>query len=206
MEAATIGKFGKITLSDDQERWLVKHYKHTKNADICEKLGIGGSTLSRYARKLELKKSRQFMEATREAAAKASWISNLVNGTRPPKGFVIPGREKGQFKKGETNVGRLGAKKEAKRLAKSHVKRNETIRQERARLMFGIEQKTKMRLIKVPRAMTYQKCYLKKHGYIIDDTTKVAYYTPDTQRCPRMERKQRGKGVYYDFEPLAKEA
>lgn len=37
-------KFEKITLSEPQIKWLKKHFKHTKNDVIRERLGLSHST------------------------------------------------------------------------------------------------------------------------------------------------------------------
>ena len=34
------GKFGAIILTDQEEAWLKKHFKHTKNEEIAERFGI----------------------------------------------------------------------------------------------------------------------------------------------------------------------
>lgn len=47
----------KITLTPDQEAWLVANYADTYNADICKRLGLKLSTMHRLAAELGLKKS-----------------------------------------------------------------------------------------------------------------------------------------------------
>ena len=61
----------KIVLSDVQIQWLKKHFKHTKNDVIRERLGLSHSTLHRIARELGLKKTRQFMAKMQMAASMA---------------------------------------------------------------------------------------------------------------------------------------
>lgn len=36
------GKFGAIILTEKQDAWLIKHFKHTKNEEIAEKLELLG--------------------------------------------------------------------------------------------------------------------------------------------------------------------
>ena len=64
-------KFEKITLSEQQIKWLKKHFKHTKNDVIRERLGLSHSTLHRIARELGLKKTPQFMTKMQLAASAA---------------------------------------------------------------------------------------------------------------------------------------
>ena len=59
----------KIVLPDVQIQWLKKHFKHTKNDVIRERLGLSHSTLHRIARELGLKKTRQFMAKMQMAAS-----------------------------------------------------------------------------------------------------------------------------------------
>lgn len=136
----------KIELTESQLAWLLKHYKHTKNAEAARKLGIGESTLHRFARKYGLKKTPQFMRKTQRAAADAAERSHRENGTYPPKGYRVPRSEVGQFKPGVSSRQRLGDKKEDARLQKMAETRRETIRKEKARILFGLPQKTKLKL------------------------------------------------------------
>lgn len=90
------------------------------------------------------------------------------------------------------------------------AKRTETIKKqhssERARLLFGLNQRTKRHYRVGPKRKIDQRNYLKKRGYIVDDVSLVAYYTPDTNRSFILESLKRGerKGkirTYYDFKP-----
>lgn len=40
----------KIVLAPDQEKWLIAHFKHTKNEEIMSRLGLTHSTLHRIPR------------------------------------------------------------------------------------------------------------------------------------------------------------
>lgn len=46
----------KVILTEKQEKWLSKHYKHTKNKDIAERLGVSEATIHRLASKKVVKK------------------------------------------------------------------------------------------------------------------------------------------------------
>lgn len=76
----------KITLTEKQENWLKKHFLHTKNAEIAQKLGISETAVHRFARALGLKKSRQYMVKCQRETADAAKRSHRLNGTYPPKG------------------------------------------------------------------------------------------------------------------------
>ena len=189
-----------MEITASQEAWLIKHYKHTKNAEVAAHLGISESTMHRIVRKLGLKKTPQFMRKCQQAATAAAKESHLRNGTYPPKGYVIPNRP--TFPKGVSNVERFGKRKEAERIRKSTESREKTRKSERARATFGLPQRTKLRVIPVPRAKIYLRWYLKSRGYILDEIARVAYYDKNTKRGKKIEEKPQR---WYKFLPMAKQ-
>lgn len=187
----------RIELTQNQEAYLVKHFKHTHNAKLVEYLGISESTLHRMARKLGLKKSKQFMRKCQAATAAAAKISHLAFNTYPPKGYRIPGSEKHQFLPGHSMKEKIGEERWQRAKMKARETRRETFRKERARAIFGLPQKTKLRVKQQPRQKVLDRSYLKRRGYIIDETEVIAYWTPDTRRATRLESRPRR---YYRFE------
>lgn len=179
-----------MAITEKQEKWLKNHFLHTKNAEVAERLGISESSVHRLARALGLKKSRQFMVKCQREATKAANSSHLLNGTYPPKGYIIPRSEQYRFKKGETSRDRLGAKRENERIRKSAESRKQTYKSEKARAVFGLEQRTRLKVIKQPREKILLRYYLKKRGYIVDDKLRIAYYTDSTKRGKRIENKE----------------
>lgn len=173
---------------------MVRHFKHTKNDEIGSRLGIGQSTLHRFARELGLKKTRQFMRKCQAATAAAAKESHLRNGTYPPKGYIIPRSREFSFKKGMSNVQRLGAKREAERLRKSAESRRATVRREKARILYGLEQKTKLKLVTSKKKIQYRYA-LRQHGYDINRGESVAYIVDGTRRSARVEANARKHGI-----------
>ena len=192
-------------LTEAQIAYLVKHFKNTKNALLAEKLGISETGVHRLARKYGLKKTRQFMRKTQRATADAAKASHLKHGTYPPKGYKIPRSEEYQFKKGETPVQRLGKRKEAARVKKAAQTLAATRKMERARALFGLEQKTRLRVKKQPLKKIQTRYYLRKRGYIIDDPAFVAYYDENTRRALKIEARPKQQR-YYDFKPITENA
>lgn len=186
-----------IKLTESQEAWLIKHFKHTKNADIAERLGISIRSVSRIARKLELKKSRQFINKCTREAYEAAYRSHIRNGTFPPKGYAIPGREKTWFKEGGI---KLSPKKEAERVRKCVESRRKTFKLEKARATFGIPQETKLKVKRQPLAKIKFRHYVKKCGYIVDEDARIVYYTEATKRGKKIESK---KQPWYKFQEFA---
>lgn len=180
-------QFAPVVLTDEQKEWLVKHFKHTKNAVIAERLGCSVRSVTRIARKMGLQKSKQFVRKCQlNAAAEADRVNREL-GLYPPKGYKIPNGEKGRFKKGERCIDRLGAKREAERLAKSVKSRNATFKLERARALFGLPRQTKLRVVRRPKKQAYYRSMLRSKGYIIAWGSNDIYYDNKTQRVPELE-------------------
>lgn len=177
----------KIILSEKQQRYLVAHYKHTTNRDLCAKLGIKPGVLRARARELGLYKSRQFLRNKQREASKAGTASCAVNGF-PPPGYHILGRERNSFRKGESNLKRFGRRIEAERRRRSAEGIRAMIRRERARIAFGLEQTTRRRVIRQPEKKAYLKWYLRRRGYTIDEEQGIAYWDETTRRSPRLEK------------------
>lgn len=184
-------KFRPIVLTEKQEEWLIKHFKHTKNEEIAKKLNISPRSVVRLARRRGLEKSRPFMKKIQKEAAEKANISNRVNGTYPPKGYQIPNRESSYFQKGVKPIDRLGEKREAERVAKSAASRKETYRLEKGRALFGLPLQTKMKVVRHPRQQVLLRYRLKKLGYIIERGGRVAYYDDNTKRHMELEQKPR---------------
>ena len=185
------GKYGTIILTDEQDAWLRKHFKHTKNEEIAERFGISLRSVNRLAEKRGLKKSPQYIrKCILESTSKMHQI-NLANGHYPPKGYRIPNSEVGQFKKGEKPVDRLGKKKDAERIAKSAESRRKTFKLEKARALYGLPRQTKLKVVQRPRSQVAMRYRLKKLGYIIERGGCIAYYNENTNRSLALEQKPR---------------
>lgn len=181
----------KIVLSEKQERWLVKHYKHTKNDEIMAKLGLKFSTLHRIARKLGLKKSREFTKKCQAAMTAAAWAANRRNNW-PPKGYRIPNSHR--FEPGVTSEQRLGKKRNAERIAKATASRRATYEKEKLRVHWGLEQKTKLKIGYSKKKVSYRYA-LRKRGYFIERGGSEAYVTEDTVRNGLVEQRARKHGI-----------
>lgn len=182
----------KIVLTPRQEAWLCRHFRNTRNAELAARLGISESSLHRFARSLGLTKTPQFMRKCQASTAAAAKASRLRNGTYPPKGYRIPRSEEFQFKPGETPLDRLGKRREKKRVEKAVATRNATIRDERMRIRWGLEQRTRMKLNPQPRAALCQRYYLRRLGYHIARGSMICRYDQNTRRSLAMESRKQG--------------
>lgn len=190
----------KIVITPEQEAWMRKHFKHTKNDEIVARFGWSHSTMHRVARELGLKKTPQFMHKCQAATTAAAKASHLRNGTYPPKGYRIPRSEEFQFKPGHTE----SKATKRKRIAKATVTRNQTIKEDKARIHWGFQQLTKMRLISQPKKAICLRHNLRKRGYIIDRGSMTAYYDENTDRSLKVESRKRGDRDYigFTFKPI----
>lgn len=196
----------KHTLTEEEVKWLGKHFRNTKNAELAARLGISESSVHRYARELGLKKTPQFIRKCQTATALAAKESHIRNGTYPPKGYRIPRSEEFQFKPGVTPLQRHGKRKEEQRIRNLTASLAATRKLERARALFGLERKTKLRIAGMgqPRHFAEQRHYLRKLGYLIERGSMDAYYTPDTKRSEDYESRTRdncNKYAPFRFKP-----
>lgn len=178
----------KTVLTDKQLDYLVRHFKDTDNEYLAMKLGISETVLHRFARRFGLKKTRAHMRQMQRETAAAAKASHLAHGTYPPKGYIIPRSEEFRFKKGESSRKRWGRAKERRRIEKAAASRRETVQDERMRVRMGLPQLTKMKVTQQPKQQILDRSYLKHRGYVIDDTTMTAYWTPETRRATRLEK------------------
>lgn len=196
------GNKGGKSLTDKQVRWIVNHYQHTKNNDILEKFGIGESTLHRVARKHGLKKSRQFMkkmqaEITEKARQTCEAFGLYDELAERKRAEMQAYKERGEeipygFRKGVSSIERLGRKKFEETMRKAQETRRQTIKSERRRLVFGMEQRTKMKLHiggfdERQRKKTCHRHLFRKHGYIVERGGNTIYYDEQTRRSKQME-------------------
>lgn len=184
----------KIELTPQLERWLIRHFKHTKNDVIMERFGLSHSTLHRFARALGLTKTRQFIKKTQQECATAAKESHLRNGTYPPKGFRIPKSDYNRFKPGVTPEMRLGKKRNQERIAKAAASRRETVRKERSRIIFGFDQKTKLKLVHNRKRAIYRYA-LKKRGYLVERGGREAKVIETTIRSEIVEQRAAKHGI-----------
>lgn len=186
----------KITLTQRQEAWLVRHFRNTKNAEIAEHLGISESSVHRFARELGLKKTGRFMKKCQAATSVAAKLSHLRNGTYPPKGYIIPGSEKYRFPKGgrpET------AAQKRRRIEKARDARNASIKEDRLRIRWVLEPRTRLKLNPQPEKVRTQRFYLRKRGYYIARGSMTCYYDENTERSWKIENRRRDDPKYCAF-------
>lgn len=180
-----------IKVTPEQIEWLKKHFKHTKNEVIAQRLNISIRSVNRIASKMGLKKTPQFIRKCQLETSARMNECNRINGTYPPKGYVIPNREKNWIKKGEKPIDRIGAKREAERIAKAVESRKQKFKLEKARALYGLPRETKMPVVVHPKWQISLRHSLRKRGYIIARGSNVVYYNSETKRSQELESRPR---------------
>ena len=160
-------------LTEEQLRFVIENFRNMTNNELAKAANCSRSSVCRIQRAYKLKKSSEHYHKMGVRAGKASSVSR---GGRA-----------------------LGITPEV--IEKRVASYKQTLREERARVAFGLTQKTRAKVKRQPRRKCSQRAYLKKLGYILDEPNCVAYYTDNTTRAVRMERNWDGKRNYYKFKP-----
>ena len=195
----------KIVLTDAQTKWLQKHFKHTKNDVIRERLGLSHSTLHRIARELGLKKTRQFMAKMQMAASMAGKAAieaedeaakerrrQQANANRNPERC---------FKKGKWSLAKCPPEKLSIINAKRAASWLKTRRADEVRLNWGLPTQTKFHFRRhldpdKNKKLCSLRNYLKRKGYEIPGRAGMAVYvTRETRRSAKMESKAKKLGM-----------
>ena len=87
--------------------------------------------------------------------------------------------------------------KEQEKEIRSRI-RKKLIKKERARIVFGLDQHTNIKLVTNPRKVKY-RTKLKNDGYIVMRGSNTIYYTPEQKRHRHREENARKAGL--DFAP-----
>ena len=182
-------------LTPEEEAYLLENYATTLNRDLAKHLHTSKRTLARWARKYGLVKDMEAIEPQRRALI--SKLAHLALIFHDYKKRPLNGIET-RFKPGYNARELFGEEKFKEMHRKTVETRRKTFMEERARVAFGLPQKTKMRVKKQPKQKILDRSYLKRRGYILDERENIAYYTDKTQRATRLEAMPKR---YYSFKP-----
>lgn len=188
-----------MKLTDRQIKWLKNHFKHTKNDDICAKLGISTSYLHRLAREYGLTKTRQFMRKMQLAASQAGVIA-IANEDDEAKERRRQQANKNRnpdrcFKAGVYSLEGKTAEERAKINEKRRQSWLKTRRDDEIRLNWGYERKTRFRYRRLQdpeknRKAVLLRSYMRRIGYAIEGRGgMVVLVTPETKRSQYCEEK-----------------
>lgn len=190
-------KYGKVELSEVEQRWMREHFGSTKNAEVAEYLGISPRTAVRIARDMGLEKHPDFIKAMQLNASKHGARVNIANGGNAGTRNLLLYGKAYQFKKGERQKDKMSAEAFNDMHRRIGEQRKKTIRAERRRVLFGLEQKTNLRVVQAPKEKICLRNGLRKKGYEIARASNVAFITAATHRSEVMERRAVSMGISF---------
>ena len=169
-------------------KWLKENYANTPNSEIKEKFGIGKGVLDRIVREYGLRKSPEYLKEINKESLRLATKAAKAKGW-PPKGYIIPKSEEAR-KKGQKKMAEMRADEEInarwrKNISEGHRK---LYKDEKRRVLFGLEQKTKLKVVRASHAKVCCRTELRSLGYIIGRGESVAYWNEETKRDESKER------------------
>lgn len=178
MEWTMKNKPKKWTVDDDN--LLIDSFHTTSLEDIADKLGCSTSTVSRHARMLGLWKENRYGKDYDARAFIEMEFANLS--------YTEMAERLNMSWNGVRNIAKeLGLVRtyEQKKAIMSR-KRTELVKAERRRVIWGIDQKTDIKVVcNRPRLSLKQK--LRQCGYIVTPGENIIYYSDELRRRPRRE-------------------
>lgn len=190
-------KYSKVILSEAEQEWIREHFGNTKNAEVAEYLGISPRTVVRIARDMGLVKHPDFTEAMQRNAAEHAARANRANGGNAgTKNLLLYGKAY-QFKKGERQKDKMSAEAFDAMHRQIGEQRKHIIKAEKRRVLFGLEQKTKLRVVQTPKEKICLRNGLRKKGYEIARASNEAFITAATHRSEVMERRAMSMGISF---------
>lgn len=178
-------KISNMTL--EQHEWFVSNYATTKNQELADHLGLSLQTVGRLARKKGLQKSKEFIAAMqRNASEHGARVTRAMGGNAGAVNLLKYGKAT-RFQPGVSNKDRMGEDAFAEMCKRRGKTRSETFRKERLRAKWGLEQKTRLRVMTCPAEKVRLRSALRRRGYDIARASNEVYFNQDTRRSARME-------------------
>lgn len=186
-------------LTQEQLEWLKENFGSTKNQELANELGTSPRSITRMARELGLWKTKEFISAMqRNASEHGARVNRANGGNAGTKNLLVYGKAY-RFKAGESNRDRMSEeafKEMNRRIGES---RKETFRKEKRRVLFGLEQKTGLRVVQCQKEKISLRNNLRKHGYEIARASNEAIVSDNTRRSAIMETRAIQMGITFTF-------
>ena len=136
-----------MNITETQREYLIANFATTKNRECADACGVSMSTVIRMARQLGLVKTAGFMKAMqRNAAEHGARVNRALGGNKGTVNLLKYGKAY-QFKKGQYSLAHKSKEELADIYRKVGETRKKTIKAEQRRVLFGLEQKTKLRVV-----------------------------------------------------------
>ena len=190
-------------LTQDQREWFVANFGTMKNQELADRLVTSPRSVIRMARELGLWKTKEFVAAMqRNASEHGARATRLMGGNAGAVNLLKHGKGY-RFKPGTSQKDRMSAEAFAEMHRRIGESRKETFRKERVRVNWGFEQKTKLRVVRCPRAKIDIRHGLRKRGYEIARASNEAMVTDETRRSIRMEARAEKMGIKFNFNQIS---
>ena len=132
----------------------------------------------------------------RNAAEHAARANRANGGNAGTKNLLLYGKAY-QFKKGERQKDKMSAEAFDAMHRQIGEQRKHIIKAEKRRVLFGLEQKTKLRVVQAPKEKICLRNGLRKKGYEIARASNEAFITAATHRSEVMERRAMSMGISF---------
>ena len=184
-------------LTPEQLEWLKENFCHTKNQELADELGTSPRSVIRMARTLGLWKTSEFVATMQQNAADHAARANRANGGNAgTKNLLLYGKAY-RFKAGESNKDRMSEEAFKAMYCRIGEQRKKTFKAEKRRVLFGLEQKTRLRVVQAPKAKINLRNGLRKKGYEIARASNEAFITAATHRSEVMEHRAISMGISF---------
>lgn len=182
-------------------KWLKEHYPDTPNCEIMAHFGISKGVLDRMVREYRLRKSPEYLKAINRESLRLATKAAMAKGW-PPKGYIIPKSEEAR-RKGWEKIAemRTDAEINARWRKNMSESRKKLYKDEKRRVLFGLEQKTKVKVVRASHAKVCCRSDLRKSGYIIPKGSNVAYWNSETLRNEERENGAARYGITFEPAP-----
>ena len=191
-------------LTPEQLVWFRENFDHTKNQELADVLGTSLRCITRMARELGLWKTKEFVAAMQRNASEHCARTNRLRGGNAGAVNLLKYGKATRFKPGISQKDRMSAEAfsemHRRRISES---RKAIFRKERVRVNWSFEQKTKLRVVRCPRAKIDIRHGLRKRGYEIARASNEAMVTDETRRSIRMEARAEKMGIKFHFNPIS---
>ena len=198
-------------LTDEQQEWLRRWYPETENSRLMKASGMSHSTLHRFARQMGLVKSERGLKGIIKRTAKRikticerSGYYDSIRGQQPSEACrqataqmwqdIRDGKREHPFR----IMRRKNPRRYKKFMQRKSDERKQTIKRERARMLFGLERKTRLRAVvvdKYTKSQVSHRYNAQRRGYIIAaDCSEgsghryTIYFDDATKRSPQFEQ------------------
>ena len=182
----------KMIWTEERIAELRRCYSVESNENLANRLETSPRTLVRKAKELGIYKSRPVTKTT----GIGQQVRELYSTHSQTEIAEITHTSNCTIRRIVSELKITRTKEEDKEI-RSRLRRK-LIKSERARIAFGLDQRTNIKLV-TNRSKIRLRTKLKSNGYIVKRGSKTIYYTPEMKR--HLEREENGRKLGLEFAP-----